>query len=101
MIDRLVHGAAPHCQRLPARYKPLARFATVFEQRFELQAQALQRMVSCGVLRLVEAGRNAVMNGKSLLIGALVVGVAVLGYLYWDSQENTVLKVPGVTIKKN
>jgi hypothetical protein len=36
-----------------------------------------------------------------MLIGILVVAVAVVGYLYWDSQHNTVLKVPGVEIKKN
>ena len=41
------------------------------------------------------------MNAKSMIIGALIVAVGVLGYLYWDSQHNTVLKVPGVTIKKN
>ena len=41
------------------------------------------------------------MNGRSMLIGALVVAVAVLGYLYWDSQHNTVVKLPGVEIKKN
>ncbi len=41
------------------------------------------------------------MNGKSILIGALLVAAAVLGYLYWDSQQNTVIKVPGVTIKKS
>jgi hypothetical protein len=38
---------------------------------------------------------------KSMLIGALIIAVAVLGYLYWDSQNNTIVKVPGVTIKKN
>lgn len=41
------------------------------------------------------------MNGKSFLIGGLVVAVAVLGYLYWDSQHNTIFKAPGVEIKKN
>jgi len=41
------------------------------------------------------------MDGRSLLIGALVIGVAVLGYLYWDSHENTGVKRPGVEIKKN
>lgn len=41
------------------------------------------------------------MDGKSLLVGALLMGVAVLGYLYWDSQHNTLVKVPGVEIKKN
>jgi hypothetical protein len=38
---------------------------------------------------------------KSMLIGALIIAVAVLGYLYWDSQNNTIVKAPGVTIKKN
>ena len=37
---------------------------------------------------------------KSFVIGALVVAVAVLGYLYWDSQHNTIFKAPGVEIKK-
>jgi predicted negative regulator of RcsB-dependent stress response len=41
------------------------------------------------------------MDGKSLLIGALLIGIVVLGYLYWDSQQNTVFKAPGVEIKKN
>jgi predicted negative regulator of RcsB-dependent stress response len=41
------------------------------------------------------------MDGKTLLIGALLIAVVVLGYLYWDSQENTVFKMPGVEIKKN
>jgi hypothetical protein len=41
------------------------------------------------------------MDTRSMLIGILVVAVAVVGYLYWDSQHNTVLKVPGVEIKKN
>ena len=40
-------------------------------------------------------------GGKSLLIGALIVGMGVVGYLYWDSQHNTVFKAPGVEIKKN
>ena len=38
---------------------------------------------------------------KSLVIGALIVAVAVLGYLYWDSQNNTIFKAPGIEIKKN
>ena len=41
------------------------------------------------------------MDGKSVVIGALLIGVAVLAYLYWDSQHNTVVKLPGVEIKKN
>jgi hypothetical protein len=38
---------------------------------------------------------------RGFVIGALAVAVAVLGYLYWDSQHNTIVKVPGVEIKKN
>lgn len=38
---------------------------------------------------------------KSFVIGALVIAVGMLGYLYWDSQHNTVFKAPGVEIKKN
>jgi hypothetical protein len=41
------------------------------------------------------------MDAKSFLIGALLVVAAALGYLYWDSQHNTILKAPGVEIKKN
>jgi hypothetical protein len=37
---------------------------------------------------------------RSFIIGALFVAVAVLGYLYWDSEHNTVFKAPGVEIKK-
>ena len=29
------------------------------------------------------------------------IAVAVLGYLYWDSRNNTIFKAPGVEIKKN
>jgi hypothetical protein len=35
------------------------------------------------------------------VIGALIVAVAVLGYLYWDSRNNTLVKAPGIEIKKN
>jgi hypothetical protein len=35
------------------------------------------------------------------VIGALIVAVAVLGYLYWDSRNNTIVKAPGIEIKKN
>ena len=38
---------------------------------------------------------------KSLVIGALLVVVLVLGYLYWGRQRNTVeIKLPSVTIEK-
>ena len=38
---------------------------------------------------------------KSFVIGALVIAVGVLGYMYWDSQHNTVFKAAGVEIKKS
>ena len=38
---------------------------------------------------------------KSIMIGVLFAAVVVLGFLYWDSQHNTVFKVPGIEIKKN
>jgi predicted negative regulator of RcsB-dependent stress response len=38
---------------------------------------------------------------KSIVIGVLIAAVVVLGYLYWDSQHNTVFKAPGIEIKKN
>jgi hypothetical protein len=37
---------------------------------------------------------------RGFIIGALVVAVGVFGYLYWDSQQNTLFKAPGVEIKK-
>jgi predicted negative regulator of RcsB-dependent stress response len=43
--------------------------------------------------------KEATMRG--FIIGVLLVAVGVLGYLYWDSEHNTVLKAPGVEIKKN
>jgi predicted negative regulator of RcsB-dependent stress response len=46
--------------------------------------------------------RGEVMDGKSVIIGALIIAVAVIGYLYWDKQRNTVeIKLPSVTIQKN
>ena len=38
---------------------------------------------------------------RGLMIGALLIAVIVLGYLYWDSNQNTVFKAPGVEIKKS
>lgn len=38
---------------------------------------------------------------KSLVIGALLVAVVALGYLYWDRQRNTVeIRLPSVTIDR-
>jgi hypothetical protein len=48
---------------------------------------------------IVSNSKEVTMRG--FIIGALVVGVGVLGYLYWDSQHNTVFKAPGVEIKKS
>jgi hypothetical protein len=40
------------------------------------------------------------MDGKSILIGALVVAVGVLGYLYYDSQQTKVkIDLGGVKIE--
>jgi hypothetical protein len=37
-----------------------------------------------------------------MVIGALLVAVVVLGYLYWDRQRNTVeVRLPSVTIQKH
>ena len=37
---------------------------------------------------------------RSFIIGVLVVAVGILGYLYWDSQHNTLIKAPGIEIRK-
>jgi hypothetical protein len=50
-------------------------------------------------LMVMQSQREASM--RSFIIGALVVAVGVLGYLYWDSEHNTLFKAPGVEIKKN
>ena len=43
--------------------------------------------------------QEPVMDAKSLLIILLVIGVAVLGYLYYDSQQNRVrVDLPGIKI---
>ena len=40
------------------------------------------------------------MDTKSMLIGALLVAVSVLGYLYYDSQQTKVkVDLPGVKIE--
>jgi hypothetical protein len=38
---------------------------------------------------------------RGLMIAALLGAVIVLGYLYWDSTQNTVFKAPGVEIKRS
>ena len=44
--------------------------------------------------------RDTSMDVKTAIIGVLAVAVAVLGYLYWDSQRTKVdIRLPGVTIK--
>lgn len=40
------------------------------------------------------------MDMKSMIIGALVVAVAILGYLYYDSQQSSVkIDLPGLKIE--
>ena len=40
------------------------------------------------------------MDKRNIMIVVLAVAVAVLGYLYWDSQRTSVdIRVPGVRIK--
>jgi len=40
------------------------------------------------------------MDVKSMIIGALAVAVAVLGYLYYESQQSSVkIDLPGVKIE--
>ncbi len=42
------------------------------------------------------------MDTKTMMIAVLAAAVAVLGYLYWDSQRTGVdINVPGVRIKAN
>jgi hypothetical protein len=36
---------------------------------------------------------------RSFIIGALFIAVGVLGYLYWDSEHNTIFRAPGIEIK--
>ena len=40
------------------------------------------------------------MDGKSVLIGVLVVALVIVGYLYWDSRRSAIeIRAPGVAIK--
>jgi hypothetical protein len=55
----------------------------------------------CSVLAPDGCVELSMTDMKSFMIGALLVAVAVLGYLYWDRQRNTVeIKLPNVTIEK-
>jgi RsiW-degrading membrane proteinase PrsW (M82 family) len=50
----------------------------------------------------VSSRQEHVMDVKTLLIIVLAVGVAVLGYLYYESQQNKVrVDLPGVKIEAN
>jgi hypothetical protein len=55
------------------------------------------KLLSCALM--VKVAKEEIMRG--FIIGVLLVGVGVLGYLYWDSEHNTLFKAPGVEIKKN
>jgi hypothetical protein len=50
-------------------------------------------------LALVGNGALMEVEMRSFIIGALFVVVGVLGYLYWDSEHNTLFKAPGIEIK--
>ena len=40
------------------------------------------------------------MDMKSMIIGALVVGIGALGYIYYESQKSSVsINLPGVKIE--
>jgi hypothetical protein len=40
------------------------------------------------------------VDSRNVIIAVLAVAVAVLGYLYWDSQRNRVeIRLPGVSIE--
>jgi RsiW-degrading membrane proteinase PrsW (M82 family) len=50
----------------------------------------------------VNPRQEHVMDVKTLLIVVLAIGVAVLGYLYYESQQNKVrVDLPGVKIEAN
>jgi len=70
---------------LPNADAPIARLAEATKER----PFALKR---CST-------KEVTMRG--FVIGILLVAVGVFGYLYWDSEHNTVFKAPGVEIKKN
>ena len=71
----------------------------LFLMRLSFGAAVSQRNQSATFGVEVASTMEASMRG--FIIGALVVGVGVVGFLYWDSQHNTVFKAPGVEIKKN
>jgi hypothetical protein len=42
------------------------------------------------------------MDPKSLMIGALILGMGVLGYLYYDRERNQVkIDLPGMKIESH
>ena len=61
----------------------------------------LQPTPSSSVVAQLKLAEEDHMDGKSLLIGVLLVAVVVLGYLFWDREHNTIFKAPGVEIKKS
>ena len=51
---------------------------------------------------LTQSWETSKMDIKTLFIGALVIAVGVLGYLYYDSQRNQVkVDLPGVKIESH
>ena len=62
-----------------------------------IDARASQR--NRGTWRWMKTKHLMEVSMRSFIIGALVIAVGVLGYLYWDSEHNTLFKAPGVEIK--
>ena len=85
-------GACAGCRRLHLRND---FSAIAFNSGGEWPATA------CGA-RFAPQFQGIMMDAKSFLIGALLVAVGVLGYLYYEDQQTTVkIDVPGVKIEGN
>ena len=53
-----------------------------------------------GTNQMCDCMKREEMEPKSLMIGVLAVAVAILDFLYWESQQSRVeINVPGVSIK--
>jgi hypothetical protein len=59
------------------------------------------RLKLCNDFTLSSVDSRATHHRRAALKSLLIVAVAVLGYLYWDSRNNTIFKAPGIEIKKN
>jgi predicted negative regulator of RcsB-dependent stress response len=58
------------------------------------------RQSKVALIQAVQLKGNNVSNVKSLIIGALAVGVVVFGYVYYQNQSNTVqITLPTVKVQ--